>query len=312
MRQIRGLLELGWRVITEAHTALWVLEMIGVPTLLTGLLAWFFEHSPAVIGAFFVIALGVSVLVTLALLGHRREASQVASPPPIDGDAEWTIGELFFHICPDLERDKENPELRKRTARAVLDELSSGTIRMRGRKIDRPAAKRLPLVWIEAAYWPHVLFTYWFLEREESVLDARNEKTGIEYADLRIDRADALRVWPMPIPLHNAAGLAYEGTRGTEISQLAEAHGREPDGILNQYMSSLYMSVPIVAQKLPSKVYEEVPVVDKLVLKIYSKGQWLGYHDSKEPVFLDPRVRIADLNAFIADHKQRPAQVLRF
>ena len=36
-------------------------------------------------------------------------------------------------------------------------------------------------------------------------------------------------------------------------------------------------------------------------------------HSWQRPtVFLDPRVRIADLNAFIADHKQRPAQVLRF
>ena len=70
---------------------------------------------------------------------------------------------------------------------------------MRGRKIDRPATKRLPLTWIDADYWPHVLFTYWFLDRRSDA-DARNEKTGVEYADLRIDRAAALKVWPMPNP----------------------------------------------------------------------------------------------------------------
>lgn len=41
-------------------------------------------------------------------------------------------------------------------------------------------------------------------------------------------------------------------------------------------MSSLYMSVPIIAQKLPAKSYEEVPAGDKLVLKIFPKGRGLG------------------------------------
>src|ERR1019366_9545376 len=112
MHHIKRLLTLGWRVVTEAHTALWVIEMILPAAVLTGILSWFFEHSPAVIGGFFIIVLGVSVLVTLAILGHRREGRQLAAPPPADDDVEWTIGDLFFHICPDLDRDKENTGLR--------------------------------------------------------------------------------------------------------------------------------------------------------------------------------------------------------
>jgi hypothetical protein len=314
VRHIRRLLELGWRAVTEAHTALWVIEMIVTPTVLTAVLAWFFEHSPAVIGGFFLLALAATVLVTLALLGHWRETHPVSIHLPANDQTEWTISELFFHICPDLERDKENAALRRNTAKAVLDELSSGTIKMRGRKIDRPATKRLPLAWIEADYWPHVLLTYWFLDREESVLDARNEKTGVEYADLRIDRAAALKVWPPPIPLREAAGKAYERTRGTEMSQAAEAHSVEPDGILNHYITALFAYMRIVAQKPPSTVYEEIPTFEKPSLRLWPQGETMaiGYHASRVVTYLDPRIHLADLEAFIEDAKETPEQKSRF
>ena len=59
--------------------------------------------------------------MTLPILGHRRETSQLDMQAPVDDQAEWTLADLFFHICPELEHDKESSALRRNTARAVLD-----------------------------------------------------------------------------------------------------------------------------------------------------------------------------------------------
>jgi hypothetical protein len=274
--------------------------MIVTPAVMTALLAWLFEHSPAVIGGFFLLALAATVLITLALLGHWRETHTRSMPVPVDDQVEWTIADLFFHICPDLERDKENSALRRDTARAVLDELSSGTIKMRGRKIDRPATKRLPFTWIDADYWPHVLPTYWFLDREESVLDARNEKTGVEYSDLRIEKAAALKVWPLPIPLREAARIAYERTRGTPGALMAERIDGTPEGILNYFEGALFLYHKVVAQKAPSTVYEEIPLYLRPQLKVFPNGQGLGYNGAKQPTYVNPRIHLSDLEAYIS------------
>jgi hypothetical protein len=202
------------------------------------------------------------------------------SPIPIDTDREWTVAELFFHICPDLERDTENPTLRRETGTAVLDALASGKIAMRGRKIDRPNGRGEPLTWIDSGYWQNVLFTYWFLDPTGSPADVRHEKTAVEYADLRIDKTAALKVWPPPIPLREAAGKAYERTRGTEMSQAAETHSSEPDGILNHYISALFAYMRIVAQKPPSTIYEEIPGAEKASLRLWPEG---GYNGGRIP-----------------------------
>jgi hypothetical protein len=295
LRHIGRLLELGWRAVTETHTALWVFEMIVTPAVLTALLGWFFEHSLAVIGGFFLLALTATVLITLALLGHWRETHPAGTPAPVSDQTEWTIAELFFHICPGLERDKENSTLRRDIAKTVLDELCSGTIKMRGRKIDGLTTKRLPLTWIDADYWRHVLLTYWFLDREESVLDARNEKTGVEYADLRIDQAAALKIWPLPIPLRDAARMAYERTRGTLFAEIAERFGETPNGILRYYEHHFFLRYPIYAERTPSTISELIPPGLLAQLRILDGRDEIGYNGSKVATYVNPKVHLSSV-----------------
>ena len=50
MHRIKRLLELGWRAVAEAHTALWVIEMIVAPTALP-LHLWQVEEERDVMGS---------------------------------------------------------------------------------------------------------------------------------------------------------------------------------------------------------------------------------------------------------------------
>jgi|HubBroStandDraft_4_1064222.scaffolds.fasta_scaffold707124_1 hypothetical protein len=62
VRQIGRLLALGWRAVTEMRTALWMIEMILPPTLVTFIVAWLGGHSIAVLTVVVIFAAGLSVL----------------------------------------------------------------------------------------------------------------------------------------------------------------------------------------------------------------------------------------------------------
>lgn len=214
---------LGWRVVTEAGRVLVLTGLLGLTGILTAIVGYFVDHAAGFLIILFAglfCAIGVTALIILGY--HRNHARKGASIAPVEDEEEWTITDLFFHVCPNLERDRDNPTLRRETGTAVLDALSSGQIIMRGRKIDRSNQRRLPLTWMDSTYWQNVLFTYWFLDPTESAADVRHRKTIVEYADLRVSKAAALKVWPPPIPLRRTAARAYERTRGTKVQR----HGR--------------------------------------------------------------------------------------
>jgi hypothetical protein len=86
LRRIGHFLHLGWRVVTELHTAQWVaLGVVGiVPASALSLLASFWgEHSATLVLLAFVITFCAIALLGLGLLGSVSEAIQTrASPPP--------------------------------------------------------------------------------------------------------------------------------------------------------------------------------------------------------------------------------------
>lgn len=310
MRHLRRLLELGWRVVTEVHTAWWIVVDVLVPSapaaVIAAVLGLWGEHSVALIAFLAVVTFSAVALILLAWLGYRQESKRAVPAPMSESDVEWTIRDLFIHVCPDLDRTPDDAALRRETAGGILDALASGKLAIRGRKIDRPSSRRQPLTVIDSRFWTDVLFTFWFLDEGGSPMDVRNNKTAVEYADLRVDRASALKVWPPPIPIREAAGRAYERTRGTKMAQAAEARQGEPDGILNHYITHLFIACRIFAQKPPSTTYEEVPVAERSNMRLWRDGDMvaMGYAVQKIVVYADPRVPVQDLDAFVEDCKQ--------
>src|SRR5258708_30524920 len=86
---LRRLIKQGWRVVTEIHTAQWVIvDVLGVfvpASALTMAICWLGEHSVAVLAMGFVITFAAASLILLAYLaylGHRAEHRQSTQDRP--------------------------------------------------------------------------------------------------------------------------------------------------------------------------------------------------------------------------------------
>jgi hypothetical protein len=139
-------------------------------------------------------------------------------------------------------------------------------------------------------------------------MDARNDKTGVEYSDLRVEKVAALKVWPLPIPLREAARIAYERTRGTLGVLMAERIDGTPEGILNYFEGALFLYHRVLAQKATSTVFEEIPLYLRPQLKVFPNGQGLGYNGAKQPTYVNPRIHLADLEAYVRDATEQSSQ----
>jgi hypothetical protein len=84
------LVKRGWRVVTEVHTTHWlIVDVLGalIPSsILTAGVAFFGEHSVAVLAAVFFVALATSALVVIAYLVYRKEKA-----PPARATSEGRI-----------------------------------------------------------------------------------------------------------------------------------------------------------------------------------------------------------------------------
>jgi len=116
---------------------------------------------------------------------------------------DWPIQQFFAYLRPDL---KASPELTpwEEVGLQVRDKLSTGQLRMWGRKKSE-TDNRAPLTELPREYWAssQTDFTYSFL------LDGHQKDTHVRsgrpagymnpwwpYADLHVNQAEALRVWP--------------------------------------------------------------------------------------------------------------------
>jgi hypothetical protein len=102
---LRRLIKQGWRVVTEIHTAQWVIvDVLGafVPaSALTTAISWLGEHSVAVLAMGFVITFAAASLILLAYLGHRAEHRQSTQDRPRQEPIfeQQQDGWIGIHLC---------------------------------------------------------------------------------------------------------------------------------------------------------------------------------------------------------------------
>ena len=131
----------------------------------------------------------------------------------------------------------------KPVGEAIIKQFSLGTLTAFGREYR--GFKQLNAAPIPASFWRTASFTYWFLDADPSstgVLHAKNDE-GIQFTDIEVKRADALKAWPTAlneeVSLFDAASRAYGETRGTDVAETAE---RDYDHPIKWYVA-YFMSV---------------------------------------------------------------------
>jgi hypothetical protein len=119
---------------------------------------------------------------------------------------DWPIHELFSHRGPDL-FDRPDEALWDAIGNDLRDALSLGRLRIWGRPMtdgiarllgDRPAMRL-----IEPQYWELAHFTYAFFDETAGGAAHTWVETNSElpeYADLQLNRAEALSIWPDRLP----------------------------------------------------------------------------------------------------------------
>jgi hypothetical protein len=172
---VRGILyERGWTMLTE-HTE--TLFHFGVPVALVGIGIWLFIWS--------------------------KPKSENAGPATAIGP-DWPIRELFGHLRADIPLKASSTvgvatfdDLDERwlpVGNEVIKQLSLGRLHAIGRGFK--GIKLLHASPIRPDFWQTAKFTYWFLDRlGTGILHAKNA-SGEEYADIEVNRAEALAIWP--------------------------------------------------------------------------------------------------------------------
>jgi hypothetical protein len=118
------------------------------------------------------------------------------------GAPDWSIQELFYYLRPNLSPNGPTA-LWDEVGGDVLDKLSSGQLHAWGREIVRGATTTFhSLAPIDRAYWRVARFTYAFLldEHERDVHAKQHAQSTLpDYADLRVNRENAVKLWPHPL-----------------------------------------------------------------------------------------------------------------
>lgn len=115
---------------------------------------------------------------------------------------DWLTHELFYYLRPNISPNSTST-LWDEVGSDVLDKLSSGQLHAWGREVVRGATTTfLSLTPIDRAYWRAARFNYVFLldDHERDVHVTQHLPSNLpNYADLRINREDAVRLWPHPL-----------------------------------------------------------------------------------------------------------------
>jgi len=143
---------------------------------------------------------------SFAYLGIKFSKEQVFSrfPPAAPDQPNWRIDELFSHIDPNV----LNPSDAGRDPWEVVggqirDALSLRRLRIWGRPVEDHASalsETEALREIDATYWQSATFTYWFFDSTAAGQPHTHvpPHSGLlQYTDLRVNRAEALKIWPL-------------------------------------------------------------------------------------------------------------------
>ena len=246
------------------------------------------------------------------MLAAESEAGSRAPVTAIYPD--WTIRELFFHIRPDL-IDEPDKVRWASVGREVMDHLSTGRLKVWGRPI-YVTGRRKPMKAVdERRYWAHAEFSYWFLKENgrESAHTWVKAETGLpDYADLQVNRAEALSIWPEPgkpaddrteIMLLDAARRAYGETRGTPAADHAEMFDNSSEEILKWYCVWFGQHFQLYGARQPSTKIEPVSIDDP-PKDFHLKESSLSLRERNGPaVWENLRMKVDDLFAAIKQLK---------
>jgi hypothetical protein len=221
---LRKFIKQGWRVVTEIHTAHWividVLWALVPASAVTMAVSWLGEHSIAVLAMAFVITFAAASLILLAYLGHRTERHESTQDGPRQEPTfeprqnGWMpIADAIQHVSESI-GDTNKAECYPDTLAAIRAAAYDKKISIRGRKQlpyrgnfrSRDAYSDLRTD-IESAYWQNSVLNAYstssaqhldYHTQPESLMawgpsgpDERNH-----YADLVVSELDLFRQWP--------------------------------------------------------------------------------------------------------------------
>ena len=158
------------------------------------------------------VTVGLRTMVSWVLRSSRRNAERVKSgeaqltadslsvPPPVLGQPDlterlpdWSIRNLFLHIDP-AAFEREHAE---GISEEVKSQLRAGRLTAWGRQI--LSSRLLPMVEIPPIYWGNAHFVYQLDPTNSGITDTFSSRSGSrmpEYADVQVNKAQALNIWP--------------------------------------------------------------------------------------------------------------------
>jgi hypothetical protein len=150
-------------------------------------------------GAIPLLLLWRLIVAPASFAEAMEAASHDAKPFP-----DMRIGELFYHVQPDMFAETEGDQLDPRwhiVAANILDELSLGRLQVWGRRIGPgrrgTSRRRGPLAEIEdKKVWQTARFTYWFLSPTTDAASTHFESEEGEWADVRFNTKQVKAIWP--------------------------------------------------------------------------------------------------------------------
>lgn len=311
-----------WLLIEPFNNALmgWVDEKAGITNLVVQQLliySWQFG-LPAVLAAFGILyyfQLQVNQQTSGSLISeeskYESDTSTATASTPFP---DWTIRELFFYLRPDLV-DDHTAVLWERVGSEVKDQLSIGRLQIWGREILRPNRIRTSLQEIEKSYWVQAVFSYWFLAENHEEVNHTFTNKGVnltEYCDLRVNKAQALKIWPKPLvdefmSLTEAATVVYEEARqaGSVWAYAAERLGAKglkgeslSSEVLNYMAQYIAGEVQIYGCRPPSRLTEEI-AVGKAVGTFENNASEFRFSLGKSPTYTELKINRADIDRLI-------------
>jgi hypothetical protein len=207
------------------------------------------------------------------LAAASTPAANLPAAPAGPSHPNWTIRELFLHIRPDLADDPEAKGW-EQVKRNVMDQFSTGALRVWGRPRFSFGQRGVLKTVDEKHYWQHAEWLPWVLSEDGDQgnhVVVKNETGLPDYSDLRVNKAEALGIWPTALSpdedraeiyLLEAARRAYSQTRGFPVAEHAEAMAGSDEEILKWYCFWIGTRTQLLGARRPSTKIEPVSLTE--------------------------------------------------
>jgi hypothetical protein len=193
-----------------AFTSRWFIAMSGPISVPAAIAAIYVENTTAkiLLGLTAIVSFGFCSFWIWKIEREARNAAEAKLAAAAEPFPDWPIHELFTHIRPDLlsRTDAQVGDTWDEVANEIRDRAALGNLTIWGRPLRSGGAmsmlgERETLRRIEPHYWTTAHFRYSFFD-ETAVGQSQtyNEpgRSGVEYTDLQVNKAEAVLLWPRP------------------------------------------------------------------------------------------------------------------